>query len=1013
MKYSIIHFSDIHIDSKNDNILNRIALIANAIKAQATDSNRMAIVVSGDIINYGKTTLFDTAYDFLCSIRESICQDWDINVDFIVVPGNHDCDFTKESPYRELSLKDILSKGQIEKDEYATAALSVQDDFFSFANKLSPDLYSESRISIVKNIAVGDKKVIFHCYNSALLSTLEEKPQSLIISQDNYLFRPDDDNSIVISVFHHNTGWLSTHTEDNNRKRFEQHILHHSDIIMCGHEHQSQMEVISDLKDDNHCIYMESDALQNGAKSSFAMITIDLGCSTCDIVNFEWSEIEKIYKATSLPQKSIKTSSTGLTFSDNHEAYLNRIDVPLTHPKKKELSLNDLFVYPDLEDLSVTPILKISSTYYSSRLISGNPRNERIVIIEGEVQSGKTSLLKRFSKDFVREGIYPVWTNGSDWTDARGNTLQSIVKKKYKEQYKTQLFSFDKYFGLERSERAIFIDNFENSTLNAEGKVELLKLLSQHFEVVIITTRPYGSINTLEINNISISKYRLLFLGHKLRYSLVEKWKMIGINAQTVDLESINREIKLAYQLINSLLGNQLMPSSPVFVLSLLQSLDMSKNGVETKDTGYAYCYNTLLMGTLLRNGLPESNLQGFLQFLEYLAYGLYTGNEGNNAELTKEQLESFIQTYKQQFNFKYSVDQVIKLLIDSNLYKEVENLYSFRYKYVYYFLIAKRISKLPSAVRDETIKELCSGIINEQNANILIFLVHHIDDDFLLEQLITTGKSPYPEIEPLTLLPNDSAFAALNNLMLEVKPKNVLYDDVNYKEFQQDELERQDEIERSAKADGEERISPNEITQSQDYIDLIKTSIAIKILGQIVKNQRDTLEKNKLKELIRESYLVGFRALSNLGQKMECGIPELTDFIISQFGYEAGGKKDIEMKLRLHLSSMLYNSCLSVFTQLALCVGTSEINEIFDDIAREINTPAAKVVSFTIKTYYGTMRENELKEIVDEFRNNPVALQIIRARVNHYVYNNYLTYDKKQRIGSICDMQLINRPKV
>ncbi len=41
-------------------------------------------------------------------------------------------------------------------------------------------------------------------------------------------------------------------------------------------------------------------------------------------------------------------------------------------------------------------------------------------------------------------------------------------------------------------------------------------------------------------------------------------------------------------------------------------------------------------------------------------------------------------------------------------------------------------------------------------------------------------------------------------------------------------------------------------------------------------------------------------------------------------------------------------------------------------------------------------MRLADLQDIVNEYKDNPVVLEIIKARVISYVYNNYLVQDKK-----------------
>lgn len=50
-----------------------------------------------------------------------------------------------------------------------------------------------------------------------------------------------------------------------------------------------------------------------------------------------------------------------------------------------------------------------------------------------------------------------------------------------------------------------------------------------------------------------------------------------------------------------------------------------------------------------------------------------------------------------------------------------------------------------------------------------------------------------------------------------------------------------------------------------------------------------------------------------------------------------------------------------------------------------------------------------ELDSLMREFEKNPVAQRILKARAISYVYNNNVAYARKQRIGHICKLRLIN----
>ena len=108
-------------------------------------------------------------------------------------------------------------------------------------------------------------------------------------------------------------------------------------------------------------------------------------------------------------------------------------------------------------------------------------------------------------------------------------------------------------------------------------------------------------------------------------------------------------------------------------------------------------------------------------------------------------------------------------------------------------------------------------------------------------------------------------------------------------------------------------------------------------------------------------------------------------------------------------LSSLLYRICLSAFSTLSLSVGTQNMDEEFDRVASEIGTPAAKLISFTIMSFYGPLKLSEVSDLVREFEGNHLATHILKARVLKYVYNNTVSYQQKQQIGDICNLRLIN----
>ena len=198
-----------------------------------------------------------------------------------------------------------------------------------------------------------------------------------------------------------------------------------------------------------------------------------------------------------------------------------------------------------------------------------------------------------------------------------------------------------------------------------------------------------------------------------------------------------------------------------------------------------------------------------------------------------------------------------------------------------------------------------------------------------------------------------------------------------------------------------------SELEKNPDIRDLNKAIRAIKILGQIVKNQRANLNKDLLNNLIKETYFASFRLISFYGSLLEKGETEFKTMLEQELSADASRVQIQESASKMFMS-LLYRFSLQVFSNLTLSVGTQKANELYERVADEIGTPAAKLITFTIKSYYGPMDILELQTLVKEFVGNPMAMHILKARVIKYLYTNTVSIQKKQQLGSICQLKLV-----
>lgn len=192
----------------------------------------------------------------------------------------------------------------------------------------------------------------------------------------------------------------------------------------------------------------------------------------------------------------------------------------------------------------------------------------------------------------------------------------------------------------------------------------------------------------------------------------------------------------------------------------------------------------------------------------------------------------------------------------------------------------------------------------------------------------------------------------------------------------------------------------------NEKTIPFIQAFRSIEIIGQIIKNRKGSLEKVVLKKMLIELYNTGFRMIGYLGGMIKESKDELSSKIEEKIS-KNDTNQDIERKIYKFLQFISLLACLGVFSKLVRSVGVKELREMYPNVAKTMDTPAAKIVSFSINSYYGKIDMTELEQLSKEFEGNVVALQILRARVKSYIYNNYLNYKDKQKIAAYLNMKI------
>ena len=155
MKIAIIQISDIHISSSRDFVISRLEYAIKSARPIINECQKAIIVITGDIANTGKKIEYDVAYDYFTRFSAGIIQEnpYIDSVEYILVPGNHDCEFTEEHKVLRGALIEHVQKDDSSIDKLvANQLLEVQSNFWNFYNFLLNRNGNRYRVGLYESI---------------------------------------------------------------------------------------------------------------------------------------------------------------------------------------------------------------------------------------------------------------------------------------------------------------------------------------------------------------------------------------------------------------------------------------------------------------------------------------------------------------------------------------------------------------------------------------------------------------------------------------------------------------------------------------------------------------------------------------------------------------------------------------------------------------------------------------------------------------------------------------------
>lgn len=1008
MSLLLLHLSDIHIKSDSSPILKKADAIASALNGRTADASLIVILVSGDIANSGLKSEYLLAHRFLDSIRKLIKKEARCDVEILVCPGNHDCDFTKNNQSRQNNIIGIQSSGKVD-DSVIKSCTRIQEEFFRFKDSLEGRKQGETdRLWHTVSNTVDGKKVIIDALNVAWVSNLKE---------DKNLFFPVDrfsdkvlaqQSDVRLIMFHHPLNWFSQAIY----RPFRKLLREAGSVLISGHEHDGNVGQLDDTES-GQSAYIEGKVLQQGsgdlANTGFFIVEVDL--RTMSFMHTGFTYAGDHYAPDGSPKTWIMPSAKSGRLIPSPEFRRTLEDAgAISHPESASpITLQDIYVYPDLRKVHERGKTR---EFIDAKLLLAPKETHGGVILKSDERTGSTSLLYQLFNGYLELGFAPVLIKGSDIKRADSRHINDLVSSAIREQY-----SEDDRIPVSqkpRSEKILLVDDIDESkVLDSAGRAQLLtylKKLADH--LVVVVSGNFGLEEILEEDNadelVDLEHYEIQPFGYSKRSELVKRW--VTLSGRSIGSADLISECDKAERLIAAAMHKSLIPSAPLYLLTLLQSVTAGKSA-ELKESSLGHYYEFLMTEALLNSGVSRSKLTEHYQYATNLAWKF---SESPIGRLTKSDLKEFNGLFSQEY-FSIDFESELELLLEARILVEAGDEYEFRYPYMYYHLKGRYVSaNLHEPHIQAYVARCCSHLYVRDHANTILFLAHHANSDWLLDTIRQAMSKLFEDHEPVHFNGDTSK---LNGLISDAPA--LIYKGGTPEQHREEKNREMDDLdEEEGESDGlMDREEPSdELSLSSQIVMLFKTT---EILGQILKNQYSTIRRPTKRALLQALFDGSLKALGrfygDLGGSSDKYIARVKKAI-----EDSGKETDVSQREKLarrFLAEIVQSVSVGIISHAAASVNSDDLSEDIADTVKEKKSQdtdsekksfAYRIMDLAVSLDSAkAIPRVKLKDLYEEKKSDLIASRIINLLVFTRLYMFRTSESDMQWIASTLKIPL------
>ena len=776
-------------------------------------------------------------------------------------------------------------------------------------------------------------------------------------------------------------------------------------------------------------VHFESGPLQpvESGQSEFGILHIDLEERTWRHEDFVWSQGAyaklRVDGPHALSDKTERAAS--LQISRGFIRQLSDTGTGFLHPRQNNLTLPDIYVYPDLKVRKLSQ--KLSRSDELPREIPSKQVLEKIigarrVVIAGPGDSGKTALSKMlYLEANTGQGRFCLLLQGGK---LRGNepvtALTSALEEAITEQYGEN--AVGRYGGLDSKERILIIDKWEDIQFNRTGRAAIINRASESFGCIVVFVDDVYLIEEISPRheNAPLGAFEVADLrefGFRLRGQLVRRWHKLG-NEYTEDDETMARHIRESTRVIDTVLGRNLLPAYPVNILTLLQTYEAGAGSQNGGLGSYGQVYEALITARLAQVSVKSIDIGTKITFLARFAWRLFEShqrclNEGEWDDLSRE--------YYKEYRIQIDGGQLLQALLSAGMLAMEDCGIRFTYGYGYCYFVAKYFQENLADLDDQPAKEklidrlraISECVYNQDNANIVIFYVFLTKDRSLINFIISNARKIFSEFPEFDF---DSQIRFINQ---KIGPPTVISlpetkSEINQQIYDQQRDDAGEQLEpRGDPAFGDVRYS-SEIPFEQKLVIGIRY---ITLMGQILRNFPGSLKAETKLDLAFESYALGLRTLGTIfalsEREADRLVAEISEILKNKMAFHGTDLQIVDRAEQI-VAEMLRQITYGILKRLSHAVGLKELEGTYEEVSElRDNSLANRMIHLSIELdHFERFPLSEIERLAAELEHNNFTYQTLQDLVLNHLYLFPRDYSTQQSAGSTLKMK-VNVPAV